>query len=105
MTKEVIMSDLEKEIIEKGLTAPRVTLESINSKIKGTQYYVFPGTTVTVALIELENGSSVVGESACVSPENFDAELGRKFAYQNAFNKIWPLEGYLLKEKLNKESV
>ena len=105
MTREIIMSELEKEIIEKGLTAPRVTTESINSKIKGTQYYVFPGTTVTVALIELENGSSVIGESACVSPENFDEEIGRKFAYQNAFNKIWPLEGYLLKDKLSKEIV
>ena len=99
------MSDLEKEIIEKGLTAPRVTPDSIQNKIKDVKYYVFPGTTVTVALITLENGTGVVGESACASPENFDEELGQKFAYQNAFNKIWSLEGYLLKEKLYKEEL
>ena len=63
------------------------------------------GTTFTTALITLENGAHVLGESACVSPENFDEEIGRKIAYQNAVQKVWPLEGYLLKEKLFKESV
>lgn len=43
----------------------------------------------------------MTGESACASPENFDPEIGRKIAYDNAFNKIWLLEGYLLKEKLH----
>ena len=99
------MSDIEKEIIEKNLTAPRVTPDSIQNKIKSTQYYVFPGTTFTTALITLENGAHVLGESACVSPENFDEEIGRKVAYQNAVQKVWPLEGDWLKEKLFKESV
>ena len=99
------MSDIEKEIVAKNLTAPRVTPDSIQSKIKDTQYYVFPGTTFTIALLTLENGTNVSGESACVSPENFDEEIGRKVAYQNAVQKVWPLEGYLLKEKLYKESV
>lgn len=99
------MSDIEKEIVAKNLTAPRITLESIHNKIKDTQYYVFPGTTFTTALITLENGTHVIGESACVSPENFDEEIGRKVAYQNAVQKVWSLEGYLLKEKLYKELV
>ena len=48
----------------------------------------------------LRNGFTVTGESACASPENFDAELGRKIARQNAINKAWPLMGYHLKQKL-----
>ncbi|MEH6435796.1 Gp49 family protein [Massilia sp. DD77] len=55
---------------------------------------------LTFCVLVLRNGFTVTGESACASPENFDAEIGRKIARQNAAQKIWPLEGYLLKEKL-----
>lgn len=92
---------IEKEIQEKGLTAPRVTPDLIESKIISEQYHVFPGTTFTSCLLHLENGFTVHGESACASPENFDAELGRKIARDNAKNKIWMLEGYLLRERLS----
>ncbi|MGE9275220.1 Gp49 family protein [Escherichia coli] len=51
----------------------------------------------------LRNGFTVTGESACASPENFDAEIGRKIARQNAVNKIWMLEGYLLKQTLSEQ--
>ncbi|PHS59323.1 MAG: hypothetical protein COB03_03240 [Alteromonas sp.] len=95
-------NDIENEIQEKGLTAPRITPEIIESKIKSEQYHVFDGTTFTTCLLTLENGFTVLGESACASPENFDAEIGRKIARDNARNKIWALEGYLLKEQLNK---
>lgn len=95
-------AQIESEIQAKGLTAPRVTPALLDSKIKGEQYYVFPGTTVTIALLELENGFTVTGESACASPENFDEEIGRKIARQQARDKIWALEGYLLKEILSK---
>jgi hypothetical protein len=54
-----------------------------------------------VCCLTLKNGFTVTGESACASPENFDAELGRKIAFKNAREKIWQLEGYLLKEKLS----
>jgi len=56
---------------------------------------------LTFCVIVLRNGFTVTGDSACASPENFDAELGRKIARQNAVQKIWPLMGYALKEKLN----
>lgn len=56
--------------------------------------------TLTFCVLTLENGFTVTGESACVSPENFDAEIGKKIAFQNAREKIWLLEGYLLKERL-----
>lgn len=91
---------IEQEIQAKGLTAPRITTERIDEVIKNVQYHVFPGTMVTVCCITLQNGFNTIGESACASPENFDTELGEKIAFGNAKQKIWALEGYLLKEKL-----
>ncbi len=57
---------------------------------------------LTFCVLVLRNGFTVTGESACASPENFDAELGRKIARQNAVQKIWPLMGYALKDQLSK---
>ena len=94
-------SDIEKEIQDKGLTAPRITPEDIENCITKEQYHVFEGSTFTSCLLTLKNGFTVHGESACASPENFDKELGRKIARDNAKNKIWMLEGYLLREKLS----
>lgn len=91
---------IEKEIKEKGLTAPRVTPELIEFLIVKEQYHVFEGSTFTSCLLTLKNGFTVHGESACASPENFDAEIGAKIARDNAKNKIWMLEGYLLRDKL-----
>lgn len=90
----------ENEIQAKGLNAPRLTPALIDAAIESEQYYVFPGTTTTVCCLSLRNGGTVTGESACVSPANFDEEIGRNIARQNAREKIWPLEGYLLKQRL-----
>ena len=95
-------SAIESEIQSKGLVAPRLTPALIDATIVSGAYHVFPGTTTTVCLLGLKNGYSVIGESACASVENFDEELGRKIAYDNARNKIWQLEGYLLRQKLSK---
>lgn len=91
---------VESEIVAKGLTAPRVTLERIDEVILNTEFYVFPGTTLTVCCLTLKNGYTVLGESACASPANFDAKLGEKIAFENARKKIWALEGYALRERL-----
>ena len=101
------MSELqiEKEIQAKGLTAPRLTPDLIDAAIVGEDYHVFPGTMLTVCCLTLRNGFTVTGESACASPENFNAEIGQKIARGNARDKIWALEGYLLKEKLFKGEV
>lgn len=61
---------------------------------------VAPLRLLTFCVLVLRNGFTVTGESACASPENFDAEVGRKIARQNAVNKVWPLMGYALKERL-----
>ena len=119
------MSDveIEKEIQAKGLTAPRVTPKRIHDVIAGVYYFTaangidglvgapsgcmvdFPDREalrlLTFCVLVLKNGFTVTGESACASPENFDPDLGRKIAKENAINKIWPLEGYLLKQALH----
>lgn len=120
---------IEQEIQSKNLNAPRLTPGSIDSKIALEMYFTGSGIidaqthghhlglvrfqhhdgedlhkpmeTLTFCVLVLENGFTVTGESACASPENFDAEIGRKIAFENAREKIWLLEGYLLKEKLN----
>jgi hypothetical protein len=117
---------IEQEIIAKGLTAPRITPADIESNIASEHYFTAADGVVGVALMEssrgdpsttpdvmpqplvlltfcvlvLRNGFTVVGQSACASPENFDAEIGRKIARANAVNAMWPLMGYALKERL-----
>ena len=92
--------EIEKEIQDKGLNAPRLTSALIDNVIEKEDYHVFEGTTLTVCCLTLKNGYTVTGESAAASPENFDQEIGRKVAHSNARDKIWALEGYLLKQKL-----
>lgn len=102
------MSDdqaVEQAIQDKGLTAPRVTPEDITNAILDSAYYVFPGTQLTICCLTLQNGFTVTGESACASPENFDRSLGESIAYRNAREKIWSLEGYLLKQKLHEGTI
>lgn len=109
---------IEQEIQDKGLSAPRLTPDYIDSKIKAIRYLTGDVAPVfahedyfaeedkstpclTICILTLENGFTVTGESACASPENFDKIIGQKTAYDNARNKIWKLEGYLLKDKLH----
>lgn len=117
---------IEQEIQQKGLTAPRVTPADIEAEIAETFYFTAEegvagavaamGTNseatvlvdvdehslglLTFCVLRLRNGFTVTGESACASPENFDAELGRKIARQNAVSKLWPLLGFRLRDKL-----
>ena len=119
--------DIEQEIQAKGLTAPRVTPADIDANIASEHYFTaangvygaaYEGAQqviihfedahdyddhlnlLTFCVLVLRNGFTVTGESACASPENFDAEIGRKIARDNAAQKIWPLMGYELKSKL-----
>ena|SRR5579872_3202857 len=96
--------EIERDIQAKGLNAPRLTPEAIDAAITAEQYHVFPGTTLTVCCLTLANGFHVTGESAAASPENFDEEIGRRIARAAARDKIWQLEGYLLRDRLHRES-
>jgi len=93
-------AEIENEIVAKKLTAPRITPEMVDSCIVAEHYYLFPMTTLTVCALTLKNGYQVVGESASASPENFDEEIGKKIARENARKKIWGLEGYRLRSEL-----
>ena len=89
---------IAKMIHAAELTAPRITPEHIKDTIIKDDYHVFPDTLLTVCVLTLVNGFTVVGTSACVSPENFKEEIGREVAREGAVDKIWALEGYLLKQ-------
>lgn len=91
----------EQEIIRKGLTAPRVTPTDIEAACLTEQFHVFPGTMLTVCCITLKNGFTVTGISAGASPENFDKEIGERIARADAKQKIWPLLGFRLRDRLS----
>jgi hypothetical protein len=83
---------------------PKVTKASIEAKIEKVDYIVLPDSTVTLCNITMKNGYSVRGESACVDPRNFNIEIGKGLAYKQAFDHLWPLEGYLLAEQRKGET-
>ena len=114
-------NQIEQEIQAKGLTAPRVTLADIEANIASEHYFTAADgacnggailiervpralSLLTFCVLTLRNGFTVTGESACASPENFDPEIGRRVARANAVQKIWPLLGFLLKEKLHDQA-
>ncbi|MFC3180489.1 Gp49 family protein [Cypionkella sinensis] len=96
---------IENEIQSKGLTAPRITPADIDATISGEDYHRFPGTTLTICCLTLQNGFTVTGESAAASPENYDEAIGRRIARENARQKIWALEGYLLRNRLHRTAI
>lgn len=127
------MNDIEQDIQSAGANvAPRITPNDIQANIVSEHYFtaadgvagafvnaqiaqgrgVYPDQIVkllpslgllTFCVLVLKNGFTVTGESACASPENFNSEIGRKIARQNAVAKIWPLMGYELRSQLSKQ--
>ena len=106
---------LESAIVAAGANvAPRVTPADIEANIAAENYFTAAdgiGASgqapvhsthhlLTFCVLVLANGFTVTGESACASPENFNEEIGRKIARQNAVAKIWPLMGYELRTRL-----
>ena len=81
-----------------------VSLNDIQAKVKKTTYTVLPDTTTTICQLFMENGYVILGTSACVDPAKYNQALGEKYAYEDAINKAWPLEGYLLAEEIFQRS-
>ena len=75
-----------------------VTIEKIESIIL-KENYIKVGLKTVIAILILENGFEIIGTSACVDPDNFDFEIGKKYAREKAIDQIWMLEGYLLQSK------
>ena len=127
------MNDIEQDIQSAGANvAPRITPDDIEANIASQYFFtaadgavgvfaheraadgmgMFPGDLpsyetplrlLTFCVLVLRNGFTVTGESACASPENYNADIGRKIARQNAVAKIWPLMGYELRSQLSKQ--
>ena len=118
----------EAQIQAKGKTAPRITPADIEANIASEHYFtardgrrgalheetyvgrekptpdnsdLLPLDLLTFCVLVLRNGFTVTGESACASQENFNAEIGRRIARENAVAKIWPLLGFRLRDKIS----
>ena len=114
------MSDIESQLAAQA-KAPRITPADIAANISSEHYFTAadgirgandlecesgdPLTLLTFCVIELRNGFTVTGESACASTENFNADIARRIARQNAVQKIWPLLGFQLRSRLAVESL
>jgi hypothetical protein len=93
--------------------APRVSLADMEAKIAArydtTGDKAIPaGATVmpslkllSICILVMQNGFVLIGMSAPASAENFNADLGRKLAYEDAIRQLWPLEGYALRDRLD----
>ncbi len=81
-----------------------VSLNDIEAKVTRTIYTVLPDTTTTICQLFMENGYVILGTSACVDKTKYNQALGEKYAYEDAINKAWPLEGYLLAQQMYEEA-
>ena len=100
-----------------GATAPRVSLRQMEDKI-ASRVFINLGDAIertgqsasrhaflmTLCVLTMDNGYVITGQSAPASPENFDIDKGRTFAYEDAIRKLWPLEGYLLRDRLTADA-
>ena len=103
------LEETEKECAANA-TAPRVSLQSMQEKIVAKHTFIaqdvlkgplHPSLQVlSICILIMENGFTLIGKSAPASPENFNAELGAKLAYEDCIRQLWPLEGYLLRHEL-----
>jgi hypothetical protein len=102
--------------------APRVTLESIEAAIiervdfRGVDPLEYSSgkvgtfrvgvqaieslSVLSICILVLRNGYTVIGKSAPASVENFNADLGKQFAYEDAVRQCWPLFGFALRDQL-----
>lgn len=96
-------------------THPRVSLSDMEGKISAQHYFTAgqaiaalgqptnvnsPTDLLTICILVMANGFTIIGKSAPASPENFDEEKGKRFAYEDAIKQLWPLEGYALRDRL-----
>jgi len=94
------------DVLLRESTGERVTKEYIERRIADTLFTTLvEGSTVTICQITIDNGFTVRGETDCVDPTNYNEDLGKHYAYKNAFEKLWELFGFLLAEKMYREKL
>lgn len=109
-------SNIKQEIQAKGLNAARVRPADLEAEIASEHFFTIgdaagvptsmpsPLHLITIGVLVLKNGFTVIGKSACVSRENFDADIGRKIARDDAMKNLWPLVAFRLCDKLAAEA-
>ena len=100
MNEQPNLVQKSESVTPSGMTFT-ATEATIDDAIKDAVYQRIGDTTVTVCVLNLKNGFSVVGHSACVDPRRFDYEIGRRIARENAYQKCWEFLGFALSSKLN----
>jgi len=95
-----LMDPIEKQLQDLNLNAPRLNQDWIEATVVDTTYHILTD-VLTVCVLTLKNGFTVTGESACASPANFNEAIGQQISYKQALDKVWQLEGYLLKERIH----
>lgn len=76
----------------------KLTIDDLLAKVSKTTYIVVPETTTTICVLTLKNGFVITGTSACIDQSAFSVATGERYAFENAIDKLWELEGYLLCE-------
>jgi hypothetical protein len=109
----VSLADIEKAILHRyDLTGDQIAVRRLKAGTPIAKAEIVEGSplepvghpalrVLSVCLLVLNNGFTVIGKSAPASPENFNAELGRKLAYEDCIRQLWPLMGYNLRQKLH----
>lgn len=103
-----------EELSASNATHPRVTLDDLKANLGSVAYFTAgeagdalgipmsgAARLLTLCIATTNNGFTLVGKSAPASPENFDREKGRTFAYEDVIRQLWPLMGYALRERLS----
>lgn len=109
----------EQELAER-LSHPRVTQEDIINAIQSEHYFTAEdgvnGSTIfiikeipeelkylTFCVLVLKNGFTVVGQSACAHPDNYNQDIGDRIAKENAVKQVRSYLGYELRSRLAQE--
>lgn len=102
-----------EELSARGATHPRISLDDINDSVVAENYFTAGEAAealgqpvlaslhlLTICVLTVKNGFTVIGKSAPASPENFDARKGQVFAREDAIRQLWPLMGFSLRDRL-----
>jgi hypothetical protein len=96
----VSLADIEAAINAKFF---RTGMDCIADSADGTASnmdYCESLNSLTVCILVMHNGYTVVGKSAPADPSNFNADFGRKLAYEDAIRQLWPLMGFAKRNEL-----
>lgn len=58
---------------------------------------------MTICVLVLNNGFTVVGTSACADPLKYNKEMGQSLAREKATDQVWAFLGFMLRDRMSKE--